>query len=49
MRSFVRGESGVWWGTIMAAATVTTTPVAVLFLFFQKYLIGGLAAGAVKG
>jgi ABC-type glycerol-3-phosphate transport system permease component len=49
LRSFVRGESGVFWGTIMASATLTTLPVAILFLFFQRYLIGGLSTGAVKG
>ena len=49
MRSFVRGESGIFWGTIMASATLTTLPVAAVFLFFQRYLIRGLASGAVKG
>ena len=49
MRSFVRGESGIFWGTIMSAATLTTLPVVLVFLFFQRYLIRGLAAGAVKG
>jgi multiple sugar transport system permease protein len=49
MRSFVRGESGVFWGTVMASTAFTTFPVAAAFLFFQKYLIGGLSAGAVKG
>ena len=49
LRAFVRGESGVFWGTIMASATLTTLPVALLFLFFQRYLIRGLSAGAVKG
>jgi multiple sugar transport system permease protein len=49
MRSFVRGESGVFWGLIMASATLTTLPVALVFLFFQKYLIGALASGSVKG
>jgi len=33
----------------MAAAVMTTIPVAVVFLVFQRYLIQGLAAGAVKG
>jgi multiple sugar transport system permease protein len=49
LRMFVMGESGVYWGKIMAGAVLTTLPVAGAFLFFQRYLIRGLAAGAVKG
>lgn len=49
MRSFVRGESGVFWGTVMASSTLTTLPVALVFLFFQRYLIGAMASGSVKG
>jgi ABC-type glycerol-3-phosphate transport system permease component len=49
LRIFVGGDSGVYWGTVMAGAVLTTVPVAFLFLFFQRYLISGLAAGAVKG
>ncbi len=44
-----RGEAGIFWGTVMAGAIMTTLPVAFVFLFFQRYLIGGLAAGAIKG
>ena len=49
LRIFVGGDSGVDRGTVMAGAVLTTLPVALLFLFFQRYLISGLAAGAVKG
>lgn len=49
LRGFVGGEAGVFWGQVMAAAVMTTIPVAVVFLVFQRYLIRGLAAGAVKG
>lgn len=49
LRGFVGGEAGVFWGQVMAAAVMTTIPVAVVFLIFQRYLIQGLAAGAVKG
>ena len=34
---------------MMAAATVATLPVMVLFFMLQKYIIKGLTAGAVKG
>jgi ABC-type glycerol-3-phosphate transport system permease component len=49
LRMFAMGESSVQWGKIMAGAVLTTQPVAAAFLFFQRYLIRGLAAGAVKG
>lgn len=49
LRGFVGGEAGVFWGQVMAAAVMTTLPVAITFLLFQKYLIQGLSAGAVKG
>jgi len=48
-RFFVQGEADFPWGTIMASAVMTTLPVALLFLFFQRYLIRGLTAGSVKG
>jgi multiple sugar transport system permease protein len=37
------------WGAAMAASTVATIPIAALFIFFQRYFVKGLTAGAVKG
>lgn len=37
------------WGTVMAAATLSTVPVVVLTLLFQRRIIQGLTRGAVKG
>ena len=37
------------WGDIMAAAIVVTIPLVVLVLIFQRRLVEGLTAGAVKG
>jgi multiple sugar transport system permease protein len=36
-------------GDIAAAAVVVTVPVMVLVLFFQRRIVAGLTAGAVKG
>jgi len=36
------------WGTIMAASTITTIPIILLSLFFQKRIIQGLTQGAIK-
>ena len=40
---------GPEWGPLMAAATLTGLPVVAFFLLLQRYLAGGLTAGAVKG
>ncbi len=37
------------WGNIMAASTVTTVPVVILIIVFQRHIIQGLTRGAVKG
>ncbi|MGD8494966.1 MAG: carbohydrate ABC transporter permease [Gemmatimonadales bacterium] len=44
-----RGQYQVPWGEILAAAVVATLPVAVLVLLFQRRIVQGLTAGAVKG
>lgn len=48
MRLFALGEPAVW-GVSAAGAMLAALPVAALFLLFQRLLISGLAAGAVKG
>jgi ABC-type glycerol-3-phosphate transport system permease component len=40
---------GPQWGPLMAAATLTGLPVVAFFLVLQRWLAGGLTAGAVKG
>ena len=37
------------WGNIMAASVIVTVPVVVLVLIFQRRIVSGLTAGAVKG
>ena len=44
-----RGQYQVPWGQILAAAVVATIPVALLVLVFQRRIVQGLTAGAVKG
>jgi arabinogalactan oligomer/maltooligosaccharide transport system permease protein len=36
------------WGLFAAGAVITAVPVVLLFLFLQKYIVGGLTAGSVK-
>jgi N,N'-diacetylchitobiose transport system permease protein len=40
---------GPQWGPLMAGATITGLPVVAFFLLLQRYLVGGLTAGSVKG
>jgi len=44
-----RGQYQVPWGQILAAAVIATAPVAVMVLVFQRRIVQGLTAGAVKG
>ncbi|MDR3302180.1 MAG: carbohydrate ABC transporter permease [Spirochaetaceae bacterium] len=37
------------WGGVMAAAVAIVTPAIILTMIFQKYVVRGLTAGAVKG
>ena len=37
------------WGLIMAASVIVTVPLIVLVLIFQRKIVSGLTAGAVKG
>ncbi|MFP4661515.1 MAG: carbohydrate ABC transporter permease [Halanaerobiales bacterium] len=37
------------FGEVMAAAVIVTIPIVVLVLFFQRKIVAGLTAGAVKG
>ena len=37
------------WGQLMAASLLTAIPVAGLYLYMQRYLVGGLTIGGVKG
>lgn len=36
------------WSAFSAGAVMAAVPVVILFLFLQKYIVGGLTAGAVK-
>jgi ABC-type glycerol-3-phosphate transport system permease component len=44
-----RGQYQVPWGQILAGAVVATIPVALIVLVFQRRIVQGLTAGAVKG
>lgn len=39
----------IYYGQIMATLTVTTLPMILLFLFFQKYYVQGITSSGIKG
>ena len=43
------GEYGILWGPMMAAGTVIVLPMLAAGLLVQRYIVRGLALGAVKG
>ena len=43
------GEYTMPWGEIAAASTIATLPLIALALIFQRGIVRGLSAGAVKG
>jgi multiple sugar transport system permease protein len=43
------GEYTMPWGEISAASTIATLPLIFLTLLFQRRIVQGLSAGAVKG
>lgn len=43
------GQYGTKWSYLTAFAIVSIIPVAIIFIFMQKYIISGMTSGAVKG
>jgi raffinose/stachyose/melibiose transport system permease protein len=43
------GQYTISWNEAMAALVITIIPVAIFYMFCQKYIVKGVAAGAVKG
>jgi multiple sugar transport system permease protein len=43
------GGFGSNWPPLMATVVIATIPILVLYLFFQRYFVEGIAASAVKG
>lgn len=46
--SQVAGRYSIQWHHVMAATLLATVPVAIIFAWLQRYLVRGLALGAVK-
>ena len=46
---FIRDQYANRWGIFSAGALIASIPPVLLFLAFQRYLVGGLTSGSVKG
>ncbi len=44
-----QGQYGSDWPALASAVLMLMLPMLVLFMFLQRYIIGGLTSGAVKG
>ena len=43
-----QSKYGTKWNCIMAYGSILALPVIIMFIFLQKYIVGGMTAGAVK-
>lgn len=46
--ALLMGQHSYEWNEMMAMSILGSVPVLLLFLFFQRYFLGGMTAGAVK-
>ena len=49
MQLFISGSYDKVWGPFAAGALLAALPVAILFMFLQRWIVSGLTAGSVKG
>lgn len=46
---FIQNQYANRWGIFAAGSLVGAIPIVIIFLIFQRYLVGGLTSGSVKG
>jgi arabinogalactan oligomer / maltooligosaccharide transport system permease protein len=49
LNQMVANQLSAQWGVFSAGAVLAALPTILLFMIFQRYLVGGLTTGAVKG
>jgi arabinogalactan oligomer/maltooligosaccharide transport system permease protein len=49
LQGFISQQYSENWGPFAAGALLAAIPVVILFIFLQKFIVGGLTQGSVKG
>ncbi len=49
MQQYLYPQNYLWGGDFAAAAVLSAVPITAVFLLAQRWLVGGLTAGGVKG
>jgi arabinogalactan oligomer/maltooligosaccharide transport system permease protein len=49
MRGFIDQQYGQRWGPFAAGALIAAIPASILFMSLQRFIVGGLTQGSVKG
>ena len=49
MRGFIDQQYGQRWGPFAAGALIAAIPASILFMSLQRFIVGGLTRGSVKG
>ncbi|MFK3936982.1 carbohydrate ABC transporter permease [Alkalihalobacillus sp. NPDC078783] len=48
LRNFMDAEAGTSWGPLLAMSSLSLLPQLILFMFFQRYLVEGIATTGLK-
>ena len=49
LQGFIGGQYSANWGPFAAGSLLASVPIIIVFMSLQRYIIGGLTAGSVKG
>jgi len=49
LQGFIGGQYSANWGPFAAGSLLASVPIIIVFMTLQRYIIGGLTAGSVKG
>lgn len=47
--SMLNGSQYVNWNDLMSASLISTIPIVIVFLIFQKQFVQGMASSGIKG